>query len=125
MGNNETRTSTPACGSESGCSLRPSPAPALFALLSETPDRTAALIGLAYVHLDRGKFQQAIGFFQRALDQDRENASAVFGLAESHRQKGNRRAALAEFKKFLTLQSTGDEADMARRLVQELENDGA
>jgi hypothetical protein len=89
--------------------------------LAETPDGTAALIGLAYVHLDRGKFQPAISLFRQALDQDRGNASAMFGLAESHRQEGNRSSALAEFKKFLALQSTGDEADIARRLVQELE----
>ena len=92
--------------------------------LAETPDGTAALIGLAYVHLDRGRLQQAIALFQRALDQDRGNPVAMFGLAESHRQEGNRRAALDEFKTFLTLQSAGSDADIARRLVQELANGG-
>jgi tetratricopeptide (TPR) repeat protein len=90
--------------------------------LAETHDGTAALIGLAYVHLDRGRLQQATGLFQRALDQDRGNPAAMFGLAESHRQQGNRRAALDEFKTFLTLQSAGSDADIARRLVQELAN---
>jgi hypothetical protein len=92
--------------------------------LAETPDGTAALIGLAYVHLDRGRLQQATALFQRALDQDRANPAAMFGLAESHRQEGDRRAALDEFKTFLTLQSAGSEADIARRLVEELANGG-
>jgi hypothetical protein len=103
---------------ESGHSRR---AQALYEqALAETPDGTSALIGLAYVHLDRGKLTQAIALFQRALEQDHDDTSALFGLAESHRQAGDRGAARAEFKQFLTLQPTGADADLARRLVQEL-----
>ena len=92
--------------------------------LAETPDGTAALVGLAYVHLDRGRLKQAIALLQQAVGQDRDNPQAVFGLAECHRQQGNRRAALAEFKTFLTLQPTGSDADIARRLVEELASGG-
>jgi tetratricopeptide (TPR) repeat protein len=92
--------------------------------LAETPDGTAALVGLAYVHLDQGRVRQAITLFQRAVAQDHGEPMAVFGLAECHRQEGNRRAALDEFKTFLTLQSTGSDADIARRLVEELANGG-
>jgi tetratricopeptide (TPR) repeat protein len=92
--------------------------------LAETPDGTAALVGLAYVHLDRGQVKPALAVFQRAVRQDRGNARAVFGLAECHRQEGNRGAALAGFKIFLTLQPTGSDADIARRLVEELANGG-
>jgi tetratricopeptide (TPR) repeat protein len=92
--------------------------------LAETPDGTAALVGLAYVQLDRGRVRQAIALFQQAVGQDRGNAQAVFGLAECHRQQGNGRAALDEFKTFLTLQPTGRDADIARRLVEELANGG-
>jgi tetratricopeptide (TPR) repeat protein len=92
--------------------------------LAETPDGTSALVGLAYVHLDRGRVQQAIALFQRALGQDRGNPQALFGLAECHRQEGNQRAALDEFNAFLALQPTGSDADIARRLVQELTNGG-
>jgi hypothetical protein len=81
---------------------------------------TEALVGLAYVDLDRGKKEAAIDRFKQALDQDASYAPAVFGLAESYRQQGNRSEALAAFKRFLTLQSSGDEADLARRLVREL-----
>src|SRR5262249_22512249 len=92
--------------------------------LAETPEGTEALIGLAYVHLDHGRVPQAIALFQRALVQDRGNATALFGLAESHRQAGDRSAALAEFQRFLTLRSTGSDADIARQLVQELSSGG-
>jgi hypothetical protein len=92
--------------------------------LLETPEGNDALVGLGYVHLDRGKVAQAIALFQRALAQDRADPTALFGLAESHRQSGNRRAALAEFQRFLTLRSTGSDADIARQLVQDLASGG-
>jgi tetratricopeptide (TPR) repeat protein len=98
-------------------------AEALFSqALAETPEGTAALVGLAYVNLDRGKVSQAIALFKRALAQDRGDPTALFGLAESHRQEGNRSAALAEFQKFLTLRTTGRDADIARQLVADLTN---
>jgi hypothetical protein len=92
--------------------------------LAEQADGIDALVGLAYAQLDRGKMQEAIGSFKRALDQDGSHAHAVFGLAESYRQQGNRSAALATFKRFLKLQSSGGDADIARRLVQDLNAEG-
>jgi tetratricopeptide (TPR) repeat protein len=92
--------------------------------LAVTPEGTAALIGLAYVFVDQGKLPQAVGVFERALKQDHLNPKALFGLAESHRQQGNRRAALDEFKRYLSVQPTGGDADMARRLVDELATGG-
>jgi Tetratricopeptide repeat len=92
--------------------------------LAEQPDGIDALVGLAYAQLDRGKMQEAIGSFKRALDQDGSHARAVFGLAESYRQQGNRAAALAAFKRFLKLQPSGGDADIARRLVQDLNAGG-
>jgi hypothetical protein len=92
--------------------------------LAEQPDGTDALVGLAYAELDRGKMQDAIGSFKRALEQDGSHARAVFGLAESYRQQGNRSAALATFKRFLKLQPSGPDADIARRLVQDLNAGG-
>jgi len=88
--------------------------------LGEQPDGVDALVGLAYAQLDGGKMQEAITSFKRALDKDDSHARAVFGLAESYRQKGNRSAALATFKRFLKLQPSGADADIARRLVQDL-----
>jgi hypothetical protein len=92
--------------------------------LAEQPDGIDALVGLAYAELDRGKMQEAIGSFKRALHQDGSHARAVFGLAESYRQQGNRSAALATFKHFLKLQPSGGDADIARRLVQDLNAKG-
>ncbi len=92
--------------------------------LTEQPDGVEALVGLAYAQLDRGKMQEAIGSFKKALDQDGGHSRAVFGLAESYRQQGNRAAALATFKRFLKLQPTGPDADIARRLVEELNAGG-
>ena len=92
--------------------------------LAEQPDGVEALVGLAYAQLDRGKMQEAIGSFKRALDRDGSQAHAVFGLAESYRQLGNRSAALAAFKRFLKLQPSGGDADIARRLVQDLSGGG-
>jgi tetratricopeptide (TPR) repeat protein len=92
--------------------------------LAETPEGNAALVGLAYVYLDRGNVPQAIALFQRALAQDHGDPTALFGLAESHRQAGNRSAALAEFQRFLTLRSSGNDADIARQLVLELSGGG-
>jgi Tetratricopeptide repeat len=88
--------------------------------LAEQPDGIDALVGLAYAQLDRGKMQEAIGSFKRALAEGGGHARAVFGLAESYRQQGNRAAALATFKRFLKLQPSGGDADIARRLVQDL-----
>lgn len=88
--------------------------------LAEQPDGIDALVGLAYAQLDRGKMPAAIASFKRALDQDGSHARAFFGLAESYRQQGNRPAALATFKRFLKLQPSGADADIARRLVHDL-----
>jgi Flp pilus assembly protein TadD len=92
--------------------------------LSEKPDGIEALVGLAYAQLDRGKMSEAVSSFKRAVDQDHDYAPAVFGLAEGYRQQGNRRAALATFKKFLTLEHSGGDADIARRLIDELSAGG-
>ncbi len=92
--------------------------------LAEQPDGIDALVGLAYAQLDRGKMQDAAGSFKKALDQDGSHARAVFGLAESYRQQGNRSAALATFKRFIKLQPSGADADIARRLVQDLSAGG-
>jgi hypothetical protein len=92
--------------------------------LAEQSDGIDALVGLAYAQLDRGKVQEAIGSFKRALDQEGSHARAVFGLAESYRQQGKRSAALANFKRFLKLQPSGGDADIARRLVQDLNAGG-
>ena len=62
--------------------------------------------------------------FKRALDRDGSQAHAVFGLAESYRQQGNQSAALATFKRFLKLQPSGSDADIARRLIQDLSGGG-
>jgi hypothetical protein len=92
--------------------------------LAAQPDGIDALVGLAYAQLDGGKMQDAIGSFKRALDQDGSQARALFGLAESYRQQGNRSAALATFKRFLKLQPSGADADIARRLVEDLNAGG-
>jgi Tfp pilus assembly protein PilF len=92
--------------------------------LAQTPEGTEALVGLAYVQLDRGRIPQAVALFQRALAQDRGDPTALFGLAESHRQGGDRGAALAEFQRFLRLRSTGSDAEFARQVVQELSSGG-
>jgi hypothetical protein len=92
--------------------------------LAAQPDGIDALVGLAYAQLDGGKMQDAIGSFKRALDEDGSQARAVFGLAESYRQQGNRSAALATFKRFLKLQPAGADADIARRLVEDLNTGG-
>jgi hypothetical protein len=88
--------------------------------LADQPDGIDALVGLAYAQLDRGKMLEAIASFKQALDQDGSHARAVFGLAESYRQQGNRSAALGTFKRYLKLQPSGADADIARRLVQDL-----
>jgi hypothetical protein len=92
--------------------------------LADKPYGTAALVGLAYVHLDRGKMQQANALFKQAIARDENYAPAVFGLAETNRQQGNRGAALAGFKQFLKLKSSGGDAEIARRLVHELGTGG-
>jgi hypothetical protein len=88
--------------------------------LADQPDDVEALVGMGYVQLDRGKVKEAIASLERALDRDGSNARAAFGLAESYRQQGNRSAALTNFKRFLKLQPSGGDADLARRLVRDL-----
>jgi tetratricopeptide (TPR) repeat protein len=88
--------------------------------LEAEPDGVDALVGLAYVELDRGKLQEAVAAFKQALAKDGSNARAEFGLAESYRQLGNGAAALTGFKRFLKLQPSGSDADMARQLIREL-----
>ena len=95
------------------------PAP-LRRLLIRFRHNTTAMVGLAYVQLDKGKVQEATKLFEQAVEQDRDYAPAAFGLAESYRQGHAKSAALAEFKRLLTLEPKGDEADIARRFVREL-----
>jgi tetratricopeptide (TPR) repeat protein len=88
--------------------------------LAERPDGVEALVGLGYAQLDRGKLRDSVALLERALERDGNDARAVFGLAEAYRQQGNRAAALASFKRYLKLRSSGGDADIARRLVQDL-----
>ena len=96
-------------------------AQALFGrILVDKRDDPAALTGLAYVFLDRGQFRKAMALFQRAMAHERNYGPALFGLGESYWQQGMQSAAVDAFNRYLTIQPSGSEADMARRLIRNL-----
>ena len=79
----------------------------VFALLDDIvrqdPEVIDAWFMLGTQHMAYGRPDQAIQYFQRALQLKPDYDLAVFNLAQAYRQMGNDDAALAGFEHFLTL----------------------
>jgi tetratricopeptide (TPR) repeat protein len=62
--------------------------------LEEQPDDVSALVDLGHLELVSGRRDDAIGYFQRALQHDSTNAEALRALADVHRRESRFEDAL-------------------------------
>ena len=93
--------------------------------VAQRPTGAEALTGLAYAYLDRGQTVTAVALFKRALAAPHGHPPALFGLGEAYGEQGDRDAALAVFKRYLARYPSGQEAEMARRQIEQLSSPAA
>jgi len=78
-------------------------------------------LGLGWANLDLDRGAAAVVAFKKALSLDGGLADAQLGLGEAHRGRGEHAAAVTAFKAYLRLAPNGDEANVAKRAIQQLE----
>jgi choline-sulfatase len=72
-------------------------------VLDEDPKVIDAWFMLGNVHAARGKAEQAIGFFKRALELKPDDEMAVINMANAYRNLGRDEEALVGYQRFLQL----------------------
>ncbi len=87
--------------------------------LARRPDGIEALTALGYVHIDRDRFDAAVGYFRRALA-IRPHPPALFGLGEAYRHAGEEARALDAYRRFLAQAPNDRDAPVARRQIRAL-----
>lgn len=92
------------------------------ALNPKDPD---AHLGVGFSRLDLREGVAAIAAFKRAIDISPRFSDAHFGLAEAYRMRGNKLYAIAEYKRYLDIAPHGPDAELARNLLQKLEDDNS
>ena len=93
--------------------------------LQAKPDGAGALTGLAYVQLERQRYNKAIDMFRRVLSSQPTYGPALFGIADSYRGRGDNTQALGAYKQYLSISPSGADAPAARRQIKELESANA
>jgi len=93
--------------------------------LQAKPDGAGALTGLAYVQLERQRYNKAIDMFRRVLNTQPTYGPALFGIADSYRGRGDNAQALSAYKQYLSISPSGADAPAARRQIKELESNSA
>jgi tetratricopeptide (TPR) repeat protein len=84
------------------------------------PKGAAAMVGLAYTQIDRGRTLLAVSLFKRAASADPSYAEALFGLGEAYREEHRPDLAIEAFKRYLAAKPSGSDAEIAKRQIREL-----
>lgn len=96
------------------CTAEPAPAAQdrlgkLLALLQHSPDDPFCLYGVAQEHASRGRHEEALTWYDRALAADPDGSYAYFHKARSLVELGQRAAAIATLQAGLAAAArTGD-----------------
>lgn len=77
---------------------------ALHELIAREPNNTKVQIDLGNVLYDAGRYQEAIGHYQKALELDPKNASVSTDLGTALWYTGRADEALAQFQKSLAIE---------------------
>jgi len=81
------------------------------------------LFSYGFELLQRGHAVEAIPFFLRGLETDRDNYLAHFHLAQSYRRAGRAADAAQHYRRVVLLNPTSREAEFSRRLLAMLAED--
>ncbi len=94
---------------------------ALIEAAQRAPDTPRILTRLALAELGAGDERTAIALLNRALDRDARYAPALFNLAQVYQQRlGDRVQAAVLLRRFVEVESQGEQADFARQLLADL-----
>ena len=81
--------------------------------LSQAPRFVPAMLNLARLHLDQGRFLEAQSAFQRALDHDRDNVPAMLGMAQAAQALDDTRAVRRWLEKAVSVAPDDERAVVA------------
>ncbi len=81
----------------------------------------AALVKQGWNAIDAGRHGEAVRLFNKALSTSPPLSEAQFGLAEALRFAGRREDAVVAYRRYLVLEPSGKDANIARNALQQLE----
>jgi len=84
------------------------------------PDRAEPHVGLGWCFLDQEKYGAALGEFDRALQLNSGYAEAFMGLGEVYKFRGDKLNAVKHYQKYLRALPNGEDAEVARRNIEDL-----
>jgi tetratricopeptide (TPR) repeat protein len=90
--------------------------------IAAQPDNVTARVQLGMLLKKQpGRESDAIRAFRSAIDLAPANPAPHLAFAIFYVERKNNNGAISEFKRYLSLASSGDEADAVRRIVEQLE----
>ncbi len=95
--------------------------PAYHEALEIAPRNTGVLVGIGWCHLDLEESATAITYFNRARAVIPDHPEAHMGLAEAYKMRGMKRDAVRYYRRYLEISPYGTEADVARRMLEQLQ----
>ena len=84
------------------------------------PTDPDALSGAGWCYVDLEQPDPAIATFKKVLANAPRFSDAHMGIAEAFRMKGMKRDAAKHYQEYLTIMPSGEDADLARRMLKEL-----
>ena len=88
--------------------------------LARNPRDVDALVTFGDLELDAGMYARAESYFGQALAVDPRSAGALYGRAVAQRGSGDRAAAIASFRRYLSVAPHDRNAASARAALHEL-----
>jgi tetratricopeptide (TPR) repeat protein len=89
-------------------------------LASQDPSNVAALTGRGLCYLDLENLAPAEASFEAALRLEPDDADAMLGIAQAYEKQGKKAEAVAAYEKFLARHAGADEAEIAKRALEQL-----
>jgi tetratricopeptide (TPR) repeat protein len=87
----------------------------------QSADDPDAYTGIGWCYFDMESYDAAIASFNRALQLVPRFSDAHFGIAETYRAQGMKRDAVKHYRAYLDIVPEGEEAELARRMLQQLQ----
>lgn len=98
--------------------------PLLVALTEARPDDTDFRFARGNALFLLTRFDEAVAQFELVLEHDAGHKRAAFGLARSLQEAGHRQRAIGAWRRYLDIDASSRWADVARRNLQQLLDDG-
>ena len=98
----------------------PTTAIAYFQRASQLSPSAEPVSKIGWAYLNQGRTNEAILYFQKALQRSSRYASTYFGLAQALERSGNKAEAIKNYERYLESSPMGGQAARARQALERL-----